>query len=567
MKKTESFSHSLGLYGAVLRPVRVRASLAIAVSALSGMAEAMGLIALTPLLGNSDPQWSTILPALIALTVFLIASSLLKLAADALISTVTTRVEARARKELTRSLIFAPWSSVGRLGQGEVTAAVMSESTQVSNGVYALLSGAGNLVVVIILAATAAVVTPPLLAVTIVFIIVSVLVFRSRLSYVRANEKTISAMTSDVGEEISSALGEIKFLRESGSDRVWLATAWSNADQLAKLRRRQILLPSVTRTMIDSLGALFLSLVVAMALVLLQDITLGLVFVALFYRIIPRVQAVQTLLNTAYGQATWVSRWNARMEMLEVVPHLTETGLRGAAKEPSQTPTSTIDMLGAPSIRLDLVSHMYPGRDGLVLNEVNLDIKSGETVAFTGQSGSGKTTLLDLILGLFPPTSGHVLVNETSLDHVAWALFRDKIGLVPQEVPLRRGTFAENIYWGNEPHEEQLLLAIQMAQLEEFVAQLPNGRNTFIDSKTIGLSGGQRQRIALARALFRRPSLLVLDEGTSALDHSTEAAVFDAIHSADWEMTVILVTHRPAGLLHVGRVIELSQGKIVKDQE
>jgi ABC-type multidrug transport system fused ATPase/permease subunit len=531
---------------------------AISVAALSGCAEALGLMALMPLLNQRDPSWETLWPILLMLASFLVAATFLKLAADALVSTVTTRVEARARKELTERLIFAPWPQVGRLGQGEVTAAVMSESTQVSNGVYAFLSGASSLVVVFILFISAAVVTPALLGVTVVFILVSILVFRIRLRYVRMNERSIAETTANVGEEISSALGEIKFLRESGSDRSWLKSAWTNADELARLRRRQILLPSVTRSMIDSVAAIFLAIVVALAVLWLDDIALGLVFVALFYRIIPRVQAVQTSFNTAHGQAEWIKRWDERISSLGGSRPLEASALS------SQEPHEVLEIgdMRPPHIQFAQVSHTYTGRETPVLKNVSLEIGAMEKVAFVGASGSGKTTLLDLMLGLFPPSSGQVLIDGLELDADGWRRFRSGIGIVPQEVPLRRGSLADNVYWDRVPDKVQLHRALKIAQLTTFVSELPDAEESFIDSKSIGLSGGQRQRIGLARALFRRPGLLVLDEGTSALDVQTERALLDALDNVDWDMTVVIVTHRPTALANVQRTVELVRGEI-----
>jgi ABC-type multidrug transport system fused ATPase/permease subunit len=548
------------LYGHVLRPVRRKSAFAVGIAALSGCAEALGLIALTPLLNQDAPTWSSIWPILILLAVFLISSSVLRLGSDFVVSSVSTQVEARARKELTERLIFAPWPDVGRLSQGEVTAAVMSESTQVSNGVSALLTGIGNLFVVGVLAVAAAIVTPALLGITAIFAVASVWIFRARLRHVRNNEVSISRTTSEVGEEISSALGEVKFMRETGSDRVWLRQTWRNADRLKGFRRRQIMLPAVTRTLIDSLAALFLSIVVALALLWLGDIALGLVFIALFYRIIPRMQSVLILLNTAYGQGIWIERWNLRIQTLGG-----EQGIEDLTFDASATEEDQPRQPHAPRIQLVGISHTYPGRSNAVLSDIDIDIQSGEQIAFVGESGSGKTTLLDLMLGLFTPTKGQVLIDGSEVDSAGWAQFRTTVGVVPQEIPLRRGTFAENVYWDREQNAELLARVLAVCQLTSLVDELPDGENSMIESKSIGFSGGQRQRIGLARALFRRPGLLVLDEGTSALDIPTERAILNAIQVLDWQMTVVIVTHRPSALVHANRRIELRNGRVGRE--
>ncbi|WP_162254929.1 ATP-binding cassette domain-containing protein [Arthrobacter sp. Soil762] len=534
----------------------------IIVLALSGVAEALGLASILPLLNQGSPTIGSLLPILTLLTVFLVLSTLLKYLGDSLISRVTTSVEAKARRHLMERLVAGPWLQVGKLGQGEITAAVMSEATQLSNGVYSLLSGIGTCVVVIILITASAVLTPSLLGLAFLFIVVSALIFRLRLKHVRQNERRLSGTTTEIAEDVSSSLSDIKFLRESGSDREWLMRSQESADLLGRLRRRQIMLPSATRTMVDSVAAVFLALVVGLALLIQGDITLGLVFVALFYRIIPRVQAVQNQLNTALGQITWIEKWDARMASL-ADSHIGSSGLDMMPSEGSSSRSGE----DPPEFILRGVSHSFPGRHVAALAEIDLVIRSGERVAILGPSGSGKTTLLDILLGLFPPSAGIIRVNGADLNVDAWGDFRRSIGIVPQDVPIRRGTMAENIHWDRPADVELLARVLRMTQLEELVDQLPSGVDSFIDSKSIGLSGGQRQRVGLARALYRQPSLLILDEATSALDLDTERAILEAVSRIPWEMTVIVVTHRQAALDFVDRRIDLVNGRILHSHQ
>ncbi|WP_159630967.1 ATP-binding cassette domain-containing protein [Arthrobacter sp. 8AJ] len=495
------------------------------------------------------------------MTTFLIASSLLKYWGDGLISKVTTSVEARGRRQLMERLVSGPWMEVGKLGQGEVTAAVMSEATQLSNGVFSLLSGAGTAVVVIILISASAVLTPSLLALALLFIVASAIIFRQRLKHVRLNETRLSAETTDIAEEVTSSLSDIKFLRESGSALDWLMRSQGSADVLGRLRRRQIMLPAATRTMVDSIAAIFLALVVGLALIVQGDITLGLVFVALFYRIIPRVQAVQNQINTALGQVTWIEKWESRMEALSEAP------ADASVLQDPVLKSCEVSWDRPPELVVRGVSHVFAGRDRPALDGIHLTISSGESLAVLGPSGSGKTTLLDILLGLFPPTSGSLEVNGKVLTPRDWNAFRRTIGIVPQDVPIRRGTVADNVLWGMSMDRRLLEEVIGMTQLHGLIGELPLGLDSFIDSKSIGLSGGQRQRIGLARALYRQPKLLVLDEATSALDLNTEKAILEAVAKVPWTMTVIIVTHRLAALDYVDRRVDLVNGKIQHSQQ
>jgi ABC-type multidrug transport system fused ATPase/permease subunit len=556
--RTKQTRRPFHLYSEALTGVKRRSALAVAVAGLSGCAEALGLVSLTPLLDDGDTRWDSIWPVLLLIAGFLILATVLKLASDQLIGSVTTRVESRLRRQLTERLVFAPWTSVGKLSQGEITSAVMSESTQVSNGVYALLNGGGNALVVLVLATSAAVLTPSLLGVAVLFVLLSALIFRSRLKHVRDNERLISEATGEVGEDISSALGDLKYLRESGSDREWLVRAWESAETLAHLRRRQIALPAVTRTMVDSLGAVFLALVVALGIILLDSVTLGIVFVALFYRITPRVQVAQTMFNTAFGQVSWILRWNERMTSLGGAP----PDLDVSRIAPKSSIDSTDDR--APTVEMLNVHHSYNGRSEAVLKNVSFKVESGSKVAIIGESGAGKSTILDLVLGLFEPMAGSVLIDGRQFSEQEWRDFRRSVGVVPQEVPLRRGTIADNIRWDRALDDERISEAIQMAELSSLVDSAEHGVDTFIESRTIGLSGGQRQRIGLARALYRRPKLLILDEATSALDSSTEAKLLETLARITREVTVICVSHRLTVLDFMDRTIEVHQGALVE---
>lgn len=556
MKKNRSRSgrESLSLYGGILRPVKKLAILAMVSSALSGAAEALGLATLLPILSSGDASISRLWPFLVLLATFLIAATLLKLSADFYVAQTTTAVESRARRQLTRQLMESPWSRVGQLSQGDVTSAVMSEATQLSNGVSALLSGVGALSVVLILAVAAVVVTPGLFVITVIFALVSVSIFRRRLKSVRENEANISRATVEIGEEISAALGDIKYLRESGTDNYWLSQTERNTASLATGRRKQLLIPSVTRTYIDSAGAVFLAALIGISAFVNGDVTTGLVFVALFYRIVPRLQASQTQIGTAFGQLAWIERWNDRMRMLTVdcgaedTPVIEEGGYSRKLPE-------------AIDIQFDRVSHSYGAGQNQVLSEVSLQIPMGRRVSIVGPSGSGKTTMLDLLLGLFEPTSGQIRINGRCLESWEWRIYRSRIGLVSQDMPFRRGTIADNICWELPREDSWLQQVVDFAQLAPLLNELTDGVDTFIDSKSIGLSGGQRQRIALARALYRRPLLLVLDEATSALDSSTEGEILASILTLPWVMTTIFVTHRPAALKISDEIVRIRDGR------
>jgi ATP-binding cassette, subfamily B, bacterial PglK len=216
--------------------------------------------------------------------------------------------------------------------------------------------------------------------------------------------------------------------------------------------------------------------------------------------------------------------------------------------------------------RIDLqdISFRYEKTATDALNGVSLSIKYGEQIGICGPTGGGKTTLIDLLTGLLEPTSGRIEIDGVDLRGRERAWQRN-LGIVPQMVFLTDDTLRSNIALGVPDHEideESLKEAICLAQLDDFVEALPEGLATTVGERGVRVSGGQRQRIAIARALYRRPSMLVFDEGTSALDNTTESHLMNAINSLRGSRTIVLVAHRLSTVMNADRVVFLSNGGI-----
>jgi ABC-type multidrug transport system fused ATPase/permease subunit len=216
------------------------------------------------------------------------------------------------------------------------------------------------------------------------------------------------------------------------------------------------------------------------------------------------------------------------------------------------------------SIELDNVSFAY-GADHPVLRQVSLSIPHGGSTAIVGASGVGKTTVIDLIMGLLRPDSGDVLVDGFSLRDVRLKDWRRQIGYVPQDASFFHATVAENIAWGFEgASREDIIEAAKLADADEFILGFPEGYDTIIGDRGMRMSGGQRQRLGLARAIVRKPSILVLDEATSALDAESEEKVQSAVERLTGTLTVLIVTHRLATVRGCGLIHVLDGGALIE---
>ena len=231
-------------------------------------------------------------------------------------------------------------------------------------------------------------------------------------------------------------------------------------------------------------------------------------------------------------------------------------------QHPVQTPAGKM----AAAIEFDAVTFHYPSRPArAALSDFILSVAPGETVAIVGPSGAGKSTVFQLLLRFYDPDSGRIALNSVATRDMALSDLRDIIGIVPQDAVIFSSSAMENIRYGKPgATDDEVRQAAGAAFAHEFIAQLPEGYDTFLGERGVRLSGGQRQRIAIARAMLKNPPLLLLDEATSALDAESERTVQAALESAMRDRTTLVIAHRLATVQKADRIIVLDQGRLVE---
>lgn len=236
------------------------------------------------------------------------------------------------------------------------------------------------------------------------------------------------------------------------------------------------------------------------------------------------------------------------------------------ADEEPASDLSTPNLPADHSIALTNVSFTYPGNDlRPVLHDISLRIPAGKTTAIVGTSGSGKTTLLKLLLKFYAPSSGRIQVGHAALDQVGQQAWRAACGVVMQDGFIFSDTIARNIAVGDEyPNVERLLHALHVASIREFVEALPQGLNTKIGMDGSGLSQGQRQRLLIARAVYKDPAFLFLDEATNALDTTNETVILHNLEKFLAGRTVVVVAHRLSTVRHADNIVVMQQGRVVE---
>lgn len=210
-------------------------------------------------------------------------------------------------------------------------------------------------------------------------------------------------------------------------------------------------------------------------------------------------------------------------------------------------------------------SFAYPGQEQRALNDINLSIQPGETIALVGMSGGGKTSLVNLVPRFYMPADGDILLDGRSLSAISLSSLRQQIAMVSQNVVLFDDTVAANIAYGDpQPDPARIAAAVQAAHLNDVVRDLPDGLNTMIGDNGNRLSGGQRQRLAIARAIYKDAPILILDEATSALDSESERAVQEALDELMQGRTTLVIAHRLSTIERASRIVVLVDGRIAE---
>lgn len=279
------------------------------------------------------------------------------------------------------------------------------------------------------------------------------------------------------------------------------------------------------------------------------------------FRMLPALGAITSGINSVSMNTAQLA---AAYETLESVKELEKIEREKVVKA-SQYKNITFQN----ELLIKNVSYRYPNTEENVLEGINICINKGQSVAFIGPSGAGKTTISDIILSLLKPTAGEILMDGINIEDLGGE-WNKIIGYVPQMVYIVDDNIRNNIAFGEEEgmiDDSKIWDALKMARLDDFVMGLPEGLETVVGERGIRFSGGQRQRLAIARALYRHPEILVLDEATAALDNETEAEVMKAIETLQGYKTLIIVAHRLTTVRKCDVIYEVKNRKITRKEK
>ncbi|NHC43578.1 ABC transporter ATP-binding protein [Bacillus sp. MM2020_1] len=386
-------------------------------------------------------------------------------------------------------------------------------------------------------------------------------VFNKKISELGKEQHKISALMI---KWVNQGLGASKEVKVSGKEDYFI-NAYTVQSKISSNNNRYMgMLQQIPRLFIETV--LVTIVLVTMLIIVFQGIntthivsTMALFAMAAF-RLMPSINRVVSLITQIrYCQpALNILHDDLFLNKEEV---LNEN--KNSINEPIFRLESNKSFINA--IELKDVSFRYPNQKVYSLKDVSLTIPIGQSVAFIGESGAGKTTLVDIILGLFHPEKGEVLVDGKNIFEQK-LLWQHNIGYIPQSIFLSDDTIRSNIAFGVEEElidDTAVWIALEQAQLRDFVEALPDKLETKVGERGVRLSGGQRQRIGIARALYHNPEILFMDEATSALDNETEKEIMKAIDGLRGEKTLIIIAHRLSTIENCDLVYRLSNGRLV----
>jgi ATP-binding cassette subfamily C protein len=551
----------------------LRFSLSVVALTVAGLLEGVGVAAIVPMLqiiqaGNSAA--SSVgrigraitailrifhLPLNLAsvlgfILVVILASEVATLLQQKVLAGSTALLEATLRKRLFRAVFEASWPFFLRTKTNDLVSALMNDTSRASQAYTTLAQVIGAIILVVVYLALALVLSWQM---TLAIIIVSgivVLLLRHRASRGTKFGQEMSRVDGEIYGATAEDLAAAKLVKASSCE----TGLRERFDVLTAIRQRVQYRNAMNQAWLARLYdsativTVFVGIYAAITFFGMSIPSLT-VFLFIYYRLAPRITNLQS---------------NQSL-ILSLVPGLVRVDEYTEAAEALRERSG-----GAPlkkfsdAIRLDDVSYAYDS-EHTVIHHIGLVIPHGQSTAIVGPSGAGKTTVMDLIMGLLLPESGDILVDGESLKDIHLNDWRRQIGYVPQDASFFHATVADNIAWGFEDaSRDEVVEAAKLADADEFILCLPDGYDTIIGDRGVRLSGGQRQRLALARAIVRKPSILVLDEATSALDAESEAKVQHAVDRLTGSLTVLIVTHRLATVTGCDLIHVLDKGRLVE---
>ena len=366
--------------------------------------------------------------------------------------------------------------------------------------------------------------------------------------------RQVTATQVESSKYITESIQALRLLHTYGTQKTTVASMRERLDKTRDQLEKRAFIFFLPEPILDTIPMIALAILATAAVLLNSQQT---TILPLLLTFLLALQRLSIRLKSLAGTVTAMTDNSAKMLRLEtILSRHDKTFERSGSLAFSHLQTD---------IEFQDVSLSYSEDDNLALRNLTFTIPYKKVTAFVGESGAGKSSIVDLLMGLYRPTSGQILVNDSDLDQYNLSDWRSRIGVVSQDTFIFNNSILENLRYGRlSATTDDVIEAAKAAQAHKFILELPDGYETIVGERGYRLSGGQRQRLALARALVKEPEILILDEATSALDSESEKLIQQALDQFQEGRTVIVVAHRLSTIANADQIIVLENGKIVE---
>jgi len=461
-------------------------------------------------------------------------------------------------KRLLRSYMLKSYTFHLERNTAELTRNIISETVRVFNFVQSLLKTCSELFVCCIVVVMLLWIDPIAVICSVGILgIISGIFYKSVSAYVATLGQKVQSSIKYVHQSVLEGIGAIKEVKLFSREEYFPDRYYFNMMENARANWRYSTINTMPRLFLEVVAIGSVSLIIVALQIQGKDMkmllpTLGL-FAMAAIRLMPSLSQIVANLHAIRFDSSAVDVIYEDMVNINMTI-------------PFELNRKSVQQLSfSRNLRMNNLGYVYPNSTIKVLQGISLEIIKGQAIAFAGPSGAGKTTLANLILGLLTPSEGTIRLDDQNIfeNLPSW---QRKIGYVPQSIYLLDASIKSNIAFGMEDYEiddNKVQKAVEIAQLDTFVNELPDGLKTVIGENGIRLSGGQRQRIGIARALYHEPEILILDEATSSLDGETEREVSRAIEILSGRKTLVIIAHRLSTIKNCNKIYYMEKGVIV----
>jgi ABC-type multidrug transport system fused ATPase/permease subunit len=542
---------------------------------VAGVAEGIGISALVPMIssltGNSteedvpvpfnmlpdgltavgiEPTFSTML--IFVLLIMLMSFLLIHLQERA-VSSARFRFLSELRNHAGRAIFAARWEHLATLSSGDVANQLINESDRGTEALIAMITMFAIIVQLLVYGVFAFLLSWKMFLVALSAVVLASFAALRLIRAVRILGKRSSDINTLYTRQLVDFMRGIRLLKVTNTEQLAEKKLQSSNSIACDTMRRITVSQSLMRFELQALISTAMVIILYISVVVLEiPVSILMVFLFIIMRLMPKFSTLQ-------GQ---YHNYSAYKPALGAVDQLISDSEAMAEKHSSNG--KSFNGL-KNSICLNAVSYRYPQAKNNTITDLSLTIKAKSFVAIVGQSGGGKSTLLDLIMGLISPAHGKLLIDGVEISKIDLQTYRKRIGFVSQDSIFFTGTIRENLCLDGECDRHLIWDSLAIAQIDDFVRNLPDGLDAEVGEAGVKLSGGQRQRLSIARALIRRPDILVLDEATSALDSESETRFQKAIEEVSNKYTLILVAHRLSTVRKANHIYVLKDGHLIQN--